>query len=102
MPFGAQFVGKGAVRFKLWAPAASEVRLDLTHARGRVATSMPASGEGWYALTLEGVEHGARYSFWIDDRIMESADLMYHLTVLMQARGFSWDDVAAVLRERHK
>jgi phosphoribosyl-ATP pyrophosphohydrolase/phosphoribosyl-AMP cyclohydrolase len=33
--------------------------------------------------------------------IEESADLLYHLTVLMKARGFSWDDVAAKLEERH-
>ena len=33
--------------------------------------------------------------------IDEVADLAYHLTVLMEAKGFSWDDVAAKLRERH-
>jgi phosphoribosyl-ATP pyrophosphohydrolase/phosphoribosyl-AMP cyclohydrolase len=32
----------------------------------------------------------------------ETADLLYHLTVLMQARGYGWDDVAAVLKARHK
>ncbi len=32
----------------------------------------------------------------------ETADLLYHLTVLMEARGFSWEDVAKVLAERHK
>lgn len=30
----------------------------------------------------------------------ESADLIYHLSVLMEARGFGWEDVVAVLRER--
>ena len=34
--------------------------------------------------------------------IEEAADLIYHLTVLMQARGFDWDDIAAVLKDRHK
>lgn len=34
--------------------------------------------------------------------IEETADLIYHLTVLMQARGFSWEDIAAKLRERHE
>jgi phosphoribosyl-ATP pyrophosphohydrolase/phosphoribosyl-AMP cyclohydrolase len=34
--------------------------------------------------------------------IEETADLLYHLTVLMEARGFGWVDVAAVLRERHE
>lgn len=33
--------------------------------------------------------------------IEETADLVYHVTVLMEARGFAWDDVAACLRARH-
>ena len=37
-----------------------------------------------------------------EECIEESADLLYHLTVLMQARGFGWDDVTAKLKERHK
>jgi phosphoribosyl-ATP pyrophosphohydrolase/phosphoribosyl-AMP cyclohydrolase len=31
----------------------------------------------------------------------ETADLLYHLTVLMQAKGFGWEDVIEVLRRRH-
>jgi phosphoribosyl-ATP pyrophosphohydrolase/phosphoribosyl-AMP cyclohydrolase len=31
----------------------------------------------------------------------EIADLLYHLTVLMEARGFGWPDVMSVLRQRH-
>lgn len=34
--------------------------------------------------------------------IEETADLVYHVTVLMEARGFGWHDVAAVLRRRHQ
>ena len=34
--------------------------------------------------------------------VEEAADLLYHMTVLMQARGFGWDEVAAVLRRRHR
>lgn len=33
--------------------------------------------------------------------IEETADLVYHLTVLMEARGYGWQDVAAVLQARH-
>ena len=32
----------------------------------------------------------------------ETADLLYHLAVLMEARGFGWDDVVAILRRRHE
>jgi phosphoribosyl-ATP pyrophosphohydrolase/phosphoribosyl-AMP cyclohydrolase len=31
----------------------------------------------------------------------ETADLLYHLAVLMEAKGFGWDDVIAVLKQRH-
>jgi phosphoribosyl-ATP pyrophosphohydrolase/phosphoribosyl-AMP cyclohydrolase len=34
--------------------------------------------------------------------IEEAADLLYHMTVLMEARGFGWEDVAATLRRRHE
>ena len=38
-----------------------------------------------------------------DERLLEeSADLLYHLLVLLRARDLSLDDVAKVLKERHK
>jgi phosphoribosyl-ATP pyrophosphohydrolase/phosphoribosyl-AMP cyclohydrolase len=37
-----------------------------------------------------------------DECIEEASDLLYHLTVLMEARGFGWDDVTKRLMERHK
>lgn len=37
----------------------------------------------------------------VDGCIEEAADLVYHLSVLMQARGFDWADVVGRLRERH-
>ncbi|HUS02258.1 MAG TPA: phosphoribosyl-ATP diphosphatase, partial [Chitinophagaceae bacterium] len=32
----------------------------------------------------------------------EAADLLFHYMVLLKAKGFTLDDVIAVLRERHK
>jgi phosphoribosyl-ATP pyrophosphohydrolase/phosphoribosyl-AMP cyclohydrolase len=37
-----------------------------------------------------------------DGCIEETADLIYHLTVLMEARGYSWEDVAERLSARHE
>ena len=31
----------------------------------------------------------------------EAADLLYHLAVLLQARGMNWEDIIAVLQRRH-
>lgn len=36
------------------------------------------------------------------DCVEEAADLLYHLAVLMEARGFGWDEVIAALRQRHQ
>jgi phosphoribosyl-ATP pyrophosphohydrolase/phosphoribosyl-AMP cyclohydrolase len=33
--------------------------------------------------------------------VEETADLIYHLTVLMESRGYGWENVAVKLRERH-
>jgi phosphoribosyl-ATP pyrophosphohydrolase/phosphoribosyl-AMP cyclohydrolase len=50
----------------------------------------------------EGVEVAlAAVTRDVDGCIEESADLVYHLSVLMEARGFGWEDVVARLRERH-
>ncbi len=50
----------------------------------------------------EGVEPAlAAVSREVDGCIAESADLIYHLSVLMEARGFGWEDVVTRLRERH-
>lgn len=37
-----------------------------------------------------------------DGCAQEIADLLYHLAVLMEARGFGWAEVIGVLRNRHK
>jgi phosphoribosyl-ATP pyrophosphohydrolase/phosphoribosyl-AMP cyclohydrolase len=51
----------------------------------------------------EGVEVAlAAVSRDRDACVSETADLIYHLAVLMEAREFGWEDVAAVLAERHK
>jgi phosphoribosyl-ATP pyrophosphohydrolase/phosphoribosyl-AMP cyclohydrolase len=50
----------------------------------------------------EGVELAlAAVSRDVDGCIDEAADLIYHLSVLMEARDFGWDDVVTRLRERH-
>jgi maltooligosyltrehalose trehalohydrolase len=100
MPFGAEFVAQSSVRFKLWAPGASEVKLDLTHANGkRTLAPMGASGEGWYALTLDGVQDGARYTFRIDDRIdvpdpasRYNPQDVHAASAVVDPQAFDWPD----------
>ncbi|KGM54834.1 phosphoribosyl-ATP pyrophosphatase [Lysobacter daejeonensis GH1-9] len=50
----------------------------------------------------EGVETALAAVAQDDDALLgESADLLYHLQVLLRARGRSLEDAVAVLRERH-
>ena len=50
----------------------------------------------------EGVETALAGVNESDQKLVEeSADLVYHLLVLLQARGLRWEDVAATLRVRH-
>ena len=34
--------------------------------------------------------------------VAEAADLLYHLTLLMEARGFGWEEISAELKRRHR
>jgi phosphoribosyl-ATP pyrophosphohydrolase/phosphoribosyl-AMP cyclohydrolase len=74
-------------------PAASYTARLLAAGPAKVAQKV---GEEGVELALAAV---------VRDRegcIEEAADLLYHVTVLMEARGFGWEDVAAVLRRRHE
>jgi phosphoribosyl-ATP pyrophosphohydrolase/phosphoribosyl-AMP cyclohydrolase len=50
----------------------------------------------------EGVETALAGVVQLDDDLLgESADLLFHLIVLLRARGLSLDDAVAVLEQRH-
>jgi malto-oligosyltrehalose trehalohydrolase len=65
MPFGAQLLDDGRVRFRLWAPKAEKVRLCLEGRR--TSLSLVKHDNGWFEFTAENVPAGARYKFQIDD-----------------------------------
>jgi maltooligosyltrehalose trehalohydrolase len=64
MPFGAELRADGTAEFRLWAPKASSVALQLNNPeRGLL---MARRDEGWFELTTKA-RAGAQYSFKIDD-----------------------------------
>ncbi len=65
LPFGAEPVG-GDVRFRLWAPRAQSVALQLDDAPS--AFDMANESGGWFALTTSRARPGSRYRFVIDGR----------------------------------
>lgn len=74
-------------------PSSSYTAKLLSQGTGRIAQKV---GEEGVEVALAGAG-GDRAAC-----ISEVADLVYHLTVLMEAREFSWEDVAAELSERHQ
>ena len=82
MPFGVELSAAGA-RFRLWAPAARQVELDLALHGSRRALEMSALADGWFEATVADAPAGTRYAFRIDGG----------LTVPDPASRFNPDDV---------
>ena len=75
MPFGAQLLPDGRVRFRLWAPAARRVELVLEPGSGAAPSITPlrssapgagAAGDGWLELITGEAHGGSLYSYRID------------------------------------
>jgi len=66
MPFGAQVLEGGRIRFRLWAPAAERVDLllETTHGGG-VTLPMACTEAGWYELTSDRATAGDLYRYRI-------------------------------------
>ncbi len=66
-PLGAT-LADGRATFRVWAPAARRVELDLElpGAARRLPLAPDAAGDGLWSLSLEGVAAGARYRYRID------------------------------------
>ena len=62
MPFGAELLPDGRIRFRLWAPSAQRVHLCL----GPRRLAMDAVKEGWFELTTERLSEIVGYQFQID------------------------------------
>ncbi|ALP53918.1 malto-oligosyltrehalose trehalohydrolase [Candidatus Tenderia electrophaga] len=66
MPFGAQLLDMGGVRFRLWAPAAQRVELCLIEGEAETRLPMTRQDEGWFEWVTEQAGNGSRYRFRID------------------------------------
>jgi maltooligosyltrehalose trehalohydrolase len=71
MPFGAEFDAQGRTRFRLWAPSATEVELELS-GTDSAFRSVPIAelGDGWYETVCEDAPPGTRYRYRIDQELL--------------------------------
>ena len=67
MPFGAEALAAGGVRFRLWAPGVAALRLRLDEAQ---EMPMAAAGGGWFELTVAAAGAGSRYCFRLPDGLL--------------------------------
>jgi maltooligosyltrehalose trehalohydrolase len=68
MPFGAALLPNG-VRFRLWAPGAARVELELDSPGAALALPMPGSVDGWFELVTPQTRAGASYRYLIDGEL---------------------------------
>jgi maltooligosyltrehalose trehalohydrolase len=95
LPFGAEPVA-GGVRFRLWAPRAQRVALQLDG----VAWPLPmaAEGEGWFALATPSAGPGSRYRFVVDDvaypdpASRSQPDGVHGASEVGDPAGYEWTD----------
>ena len=67
MPFGAELTDSGAVRFRLWAPAAQRVELLLQRSpEAPQVLPMDAAADGYFELVTHEARPGTRYRYRID------------------------------------
>ena len=66
MPFGAECLEDGSVRFRLWAPAAKKVELSIESEIRATPVSLKKLDQGWFELVTDSVKAGSQYRFRID------------------------------------
>jgi len=85
MPFGAEVRADGTTRFRIWAPSAKRVQIELDAKGAPARIAMNPADAGWHELVHPGVAPGARYRF-----VLENG-----LAVPDPASRFNPDDVHA-------
>jgi maltooligosyltrehalose trehalohydrolase len=68
MPQGAEIQPDGNVRFRIWAPAAESVKLQLEGAGDPLPLGRQA--DGWYELVTREAHSGSRYRFSLPDGLL--------------------------------
>lgn len=66
MPFGAEVREDGSTRFRLWAPSAERLGLELLGPQTRAVLAMQPVAQGWHELVAEKSPPGTRYRFLLE------------------------------------
>jgi len=101
MPFGAEVLEDGSVRFRIWAPAASRVDLCLGGELGERCLAMKDTGSGWFERVIREAGPGSLYHYRIDGRqaVPDPASRFQPRDVhgpsqVVDPRAMTWNDEA--------
>ena len=64
MPFGAELLPEGEVRFRLWAPGVPSLSVEFGNSE---RLEMPPAGDGWFELVTDRATAGTEYRFILPD-----------------------------------
>ncbi len=67
MPFGAELLEDGRVRFRLWAPGADKVELCLQGLAPEARLLMAKEDDGWFGIVTEFAGSGFYYQYLVDE-----------------------------------
>jgi maltooligosyltrehalose trehalohydrolase len=109
MPFGAEVQEGGGVSFRLWAPTAREVSLELVKPGERSTIPMQAAGAGWYEVVSAEAGPGTRYLYRIDGQqaVADPASRfqpegVHGPSEVVDARAYRWRETGWTGRPWHE
>jgi maltooligosyltrehalose trehalohydrolase len=96
MPFGAELTADGRVRFRLWAPSAKSVRLEI---EAGTSAELQRQTDGWYERVTDAARAGSRYRYRVDGDLAVpdpasrfNPDDVHGPSVVVDPLAFSWDE----------
>jgi malto-oligosyltrehalose trehalohydrolase len=99
MPFGAEVLTAGRVRFSLWAPAAQHIELCLEDGTATTMLPLEPTGNGWFQLITSAACAGSRYYYRIngDRGVPDPAsrfqpDDVHGASEVVDPHAFIWQD----------
>lgn len=98
MPFGAEVLGGGNTRFRLWAPGAKQLTLQTSAGPMQSHTSMTALNEGWFEAVVADARAGTRYAYRAGDvRFPDPASRfnpedVHGASMVVDPLAFDWKD----------
>jgi maltooligosyltrehalose trehalohydrolase len=97
LPIGAEVQPRGGVHFRVWAPSARDVAIELDGLPSRVLSPEPA---GYFSALIEDAGAGTRYRFGLDGRETPFPDPASRFqpdgphgrSEVIDPSGFAWSD----------